>query len=326
MFIFKFQDQRHIFVSHTIKNVLHKSEGVSRSHRKSTLTKMKPLGQAQEFKLGRGAYCQVYKMKRGELTYAAKEVHSAFVRTMEREELRRFQANFVRECCCSTGHIHLNIVHLMGIYHPGLLGQSFPLAIMELMDENLTAYLEKQNSTFSRKMAILYDVAKGLNYLHTSDPPAIHSSLSTDNVLLKHLPLHPVAKISSLSMTKVLLADAETQLKIIPEGTEFMPPEMFTGDDIHDASRIDVFSYGAVTLHTLCGERPMPTTLVGFDNEKCQTRGFSEVERRQCYLNKMTGGAEELRPLIEACLHNYPDNRPSINEISVRIKPFKVWL
>ena len=57
-----------------------------------------------------------------------------------------------------------------------------------------------------------------------------------------------------------------------------------------------------------------------------QVRGFSEVERRQEHLDKMTGEAEVLRPLVEACLDNDPVQRPSILELSEKIKELKVCL
>ena len=119
-------------------------------------------------------------------------------------------------------------------------------------------------------------------------------------------------------MLKVLLADVETRFAITPEAVAFMPSELFTSDDVCNTS-LDVFSYGATMLHTICGERPMPTSLVEFNTSKYPTAGgFQE------YLNKVTGEAEVLRPMIEACLDNDPVKRPLIAELSDCIKPLKV--
>ena len=57
-----------------------------------------------------------------------------------------------------------------------------------------------------------------------------------------------------------------------------------------------------------------------------QVTGFSEVECRQEYLDKMTGEAEVLRPLVEACLDNDPLKRPSILDLSKKTKPLKVCI
>ena len=260
-------------------------------------------------------------MKRGELYYAAKEIYPALVRGMEKEEKGRFQNNLARECCGCSERSHPNIVRFIGIYYPGLWG-SLPVVIMEIMDEPLSTFLKKQKVTFERKIRILCDVAEGLNYLHTRNLPVIHCNLSTDNVLLRHLSIHPVAKISDFSMFKVLVADVESQLTIAQETIAFMPPEVLADDNC--GTSLDVFSYGALMLHTLNGEWPMPTNQVEFNIIDCQTRGYSEVERRQVHLNKITGEAEMLRPLIEACLDIDPTKRPSIAELSEIINPLKV--
>ena len=297
------------------KIVLHKSEDFSKKAKKLTISAVKI--SSQEVK--KGTYSQVYVVKCGDLC-VAKEIDPVHVKTIEKG---KFQNNFVRECCCCSERVHPNIVRFVGIYYPSRW-QSFPVAaIMEQMDERLTSYLNKENVTLERKMSILYDVAEGLRYLHTSNPPVIYCNLSTDNVLLRHLPIFPIAKISNFSMLKVLLADVETQFTITPEAAAFIPPELFTDDDVCNTS-VDVFSYGATMLHTICGRWPIPTNLVEFNTSEYQTRGFSEVERRQEYLDKVTGEAEILRPMIEACLDNDPVKRPSITELSGRIKPLKV--
>ena len=293
----------------------HKSEDISKKAKKLTVSAVKL---TQE--VTRGTYSQVYPVKCGGKQCIAKEIDPVIVKTMDK---RRLQSNFVRECCCCSERNHPNIVSFVGIYYPSLW-QPFPVAILELMNEPLTSYLSKENVTLKRKISILYDVAQGLNYLHASKPAIIYCNLSTDNVLLKHLSILPVAKISNFSMLKVLLADVETRFTITPEAAAFMPPELLTDDDVCNTS-IDVFSYGATMLHTICGEWPIPTTQVEFNTSEYQTRGFTEVERRQQYLNKVTGEAEELRPMIEACLDNDPVKRPSISELSESIKPLKVY-
>ena len=50
---------------------------------------------------------------------------------------------------------------------------------------------------------------------------------------------------------------------------------------------------------------------------------FSELERRQRYLDKMTGGAADLKPLVTACLDDNPKNRPQLTQVSMTIKRAK---
>ena len=276
--------------------------------------------------LGRGAYGRVFKAKYRGSVCAAKEIHSILIQStlMAPEERRRLQKSFQRECDHCSKLNHPNIVRFIGIYHPPQ--QLFPVMIMELMDESLTAYAEKPNINFKRRMSILHDVAEGLSYLHSRNPPVIHRDISSNNILLKHYSSFPFAKIADLGVAKVINVDDEGAKRYqtkAPGTMDFMPPETFTDKPQYDVS-LDVFSYGGIMLHTVNGKWPKPTALTKYDPVTHQVRGFSEVERRQEHLDKMTGEADVLRPLVEACLDNNPVKRPSILQLSTEIKPLKV--
>ena len=276
--------------------------------------------------LGRGAYGRVFEVRYRGSVCAAKEVHSILIQLsqMVPEERRRLQDSFLRECDYCKELNHPNIVHFIDLYHPPQ--QSFPVMIMELMDESLTAYAEKPNISFKRRMSILHDVAEGLSYLHSRNPPVIHRDLSPNNVLLKHLSSFPFAKIADLGVAKIINFDDKNSRNYqtkAPGTLDFMPPEALEDKPQYDTS-LDVFSYGGITLHTVNGKWPKPTALTKYDPVTRQAKAFTEVERRQEHLDKMTGEAEVLRPLVEACLDNDPVKRPSILQVSERIKPLKV--
>ena len=277
--------------------------------------------------LGRGAYGRVFKARyRGSLC-AAKEIHSILIEAAYTSAERgRLQATFQRECDNCSKFNHPKIVHFIGIYHPPQ--QLFPVMIMELMDESLTTYAEKQNIGFKRRMSVLYDVAEGLGYLHSRNPPVIHRDLSPNNVLLKHLPLLPVAKIADLGVAKILNVDdkrSKSYQTKVPGTVDFMPLEAF-GDKPKYGTSLDVFSYGGIMLYTVNGKWPKASALADFDPVTRQAKAFTEVERRQEHLDMMKGEAETLRPLVEACLDNDPVKRPSIVDLSEKIKPLKVCL
>ena len=278
--------------------------------------------------VGRGAYGRVFKAKYRGSVCAAKEIHSILIQStlMAPEERRRLQESFQRECDHCSKLNHPNIVRFFGIYHPPQ--QLFPVMIMELMDESLTAYAEKPNISFKIRMSILHDVAEGLSYLHARNPPVIHRDLSPNNILLKHYSSFAFAKIADLGVAKVINVDdkdAKRYQTKVPGTMDFMPPETFADKPQYDVS-LDVFSYGGIMLHTVNGKWPTPTALTKYDPVTRQSKAFSEVERRQEHLVKMTGEAEVLRPLVEACLDNDPVKRPSILELSEKIKPLKVCL
>ena len=276
--------------------------------------------------LGRGAYGNVFKARNRGVLCAAKEIHSFLVEGANTTaERKRLQDSVIQECDHCNKLVHINIVHFIGIYYPPQ--QLLPVMIMELMDESLTNYAKKANISFKRRMSVLHDVAEGLSYLHSHNPPVIHRDLSPNNVLLKHLPLLPIAKIGDLGVAKIINVDdtkSKEYLTKQPGTPHFMPPEALVDKPQYNTS-LDVFSYGGITLYTVNkGEWPVPTALTTFDPVTRHAKAHTEVERRQQHLDRMTAEAEILKPMVEACLDNDPVRRPSVVELSERIKPLKV--
>ena len=276
--------------------------------------------------LGSGAYGKVFKARYRGSVYAAKEIHNILIDAAPTQlERRILRDNFIRECDYCRKLCHSNIVRLIHIYHPPQ--QLLPVMIMELMDVSLTAYAVKPDVGFKERIGILLDVAEGLRYLHTCNPPVIHRDLSPNNILLKYLPQPPllIAKIADLGVAKAINFDNRQYLTKAPGTNDFMPPEALENDPKYDTS-LDIFSYGGITLYTVNGIWPKPTAPTKFDPMTGKVMGISEVERRQEHLDKMTGETMVLRALVEACLDNNPVKRPSIKELLEKIKPLKVRL
>ena len=275
--------------------------------------------------LGRGAYAKAFKAKyRGSLC-AAKEIYPLLIESAYTlSERNRLRDDFIREChLCSTLY-HPNIIDFIGIYYPSQ--QSFPVMIMELMDESLTKYAKMHKISFKMSFSILYDVAEGLSYLHSRNPPIIHCDLSPNSILLKNVPGYVAVKIAGLGSAQVINVDQKKSQQILlkcPGTVHFMPPESFEDEPLYDTS-LDVFSYSGIMLYTINGEWPTPTVQYKRNPVTRQVNALTEVQRRQEYLDKMTGEAEVLRPLVEACLDNDPVKRPSIIELSERILALKV--
>ena len=298
-----------------------KVEDVTEALKQLTLSGVKPEGR----ELGRGAYGKVYTVKYRGVVYAAKEVHALLLQMAGPEGSQRLRSNFIRECSHCSKLSHVNVVPLVGIYYPSK--QSLPVMVMELMDASLTAYATQPNVSLKRKLSILHDVAEGLNYLHTNQ--VIHRDLSPNNVLIKYSGVDqvpPVAKIADLGVAKMVQADSmrtKTQLTKLPGTVDFMPPEAFEDNPHYDTS-LDVFSYGGVMLYTVNGKWPTPSAQVKRDPLTDELKALSEADRRQQYLDEVTGEeAEVLKPLIKDCLNNNPSMRPSMFDLSSKIKPLK---
>ena len=274
--------------------------------------------------LGRGAYGKVYAVKYCQTICAAKEIHSVLVEGVGQVEMQRTIESFMRECRqCSTLR-HPNVIQFLGVYYPTGMGGAnrmrLPVMVMEMMADSLTSFVEKHEKIpVHIKYSIVRDVSLGLCYLHNHDPPIVHRDLSPNNVLLT---AHHVAKISDLGVVKVIKADSRKTMTKAPGTVDFMPPEC-----LDDAPKygppMDVFSFAGIMLHIFSQQWPSPTKNVIFDPKTRNRVALSEVERRQLYLDKMIGGAELLRPLVEECLDDDPAVRPTIATVCERIRVSK---
>lgn len=295
--------------------------------RSLTLTGFSPL---DEEELGRGAYGRVFKVKHKGKVCAAKEIHALLIDLANAEEKQKIKNDFLRECYICSKLDHANIVRLVGVYYQSEKNDSLlPVMVMELMGESLTKYVKQTNITMKMKISILYDVALGLDYLHCRKPPIVHRDLSPNNVLMS-LGHNPVAKISDLGVAKIVKADSKATKSILtkaPGTVDFMPPEGLAENPTYDTS-LDVFSYAGIVLHVVNQEWPTPTPQVAVDPLTGKLTPFSEVERRQVYINKIKdiNEANVLEPLVKKCLDIIPSSRPTMSSVQRMLEPVSSYV
>ena len=130
------------------------------------------------------------------------------------------------------------------------------------------------------------------------------------------------AKISDLGVAKILnLTPARmtqmTQTKA-PGTPCYMPPEALMAKPKY-TSKIDIYSYGVLIIHTLCGRWPFPEDVFHPDPRNPDAViPISEVERRAEYLQEI-GNDHPLMGLIRQCLSNMPTRRPEAPALLERV-------
>ena len=208
----------------------------------------------------------------------------------------------------------------LGVYYPSMDQYRLPVMVMEKMQHSLRGLVEKyDNIPLNVKLSILDEVCLGLRYLHSRNPPIVHGDLTPNNILLSY---RLEAKITNVGVAKVIQTTNTTKA---PGSTDFMSPESLADRPVYGVP-LDVFSYGGVILYmvTQLWPQPLPWTQIDPDTDKRVC--LSEIQRRQCHLDKMTGGAADLKPLVISCLDDNPKRRPTIAQVSVSIKKVKdVW-
>ena len=268
--------------------------------------------------IGRGANGRILEAKWEGVVVAIKEIHSIFINEVSDLEFRSFKRSFLHECEQSSRLRHPNVVRFFGIYHPP--GARVPSVVMERLHCSLTSLLENNPVVpIGTKIWIIKDVALGLRYLHTRNPPIIHRDLSSNNVLLSKV---MEGKIGDLGTARLVDPRRQSRMTKAPGTVDFMPPEALANvSSIHYGKELDVFSFSCVMLHTLSHEWPTPSEALIINPDTGLVTGRTEVERRSQYLERIDRSRSDvLIPLIESCLSNLPKNRLSIVRVCEQLE------
>ena len=259
--------------------------------------------------VGHGSYAVVKELEYRGLKCVGKKIHDILFNTATPHEQAALLERFAAECELLGGLHHPCIVQFLGVCFEQ--GSPLPVLVMEYLHTTLSACLERYGVLPKEiSYGILRDVTLGLWYLHELSPPIVHRDLSANNVLLTS---NMNAKLSDLGVAKILnLTPARmtqmTQTKA-PGTPCYMPPEALMAKPKY-TSKIDIYSYGVLIIHTLCGRWPFPGE--AFLPDPRNPGGVipaSEVERRAEYLQEI-GNDHPLMGLIRQCLSNMPAQRP----------------
>jgi len=261
-----------------------------------------------EEQLGTGSYGKVYKAKFYEVTCAAKILHQFLLSGPQSHYTR---STFKRECQILKDIKHPNVVQYLGETHDR---QSRLILLMELLDENLTDFLERTDEPlrYHLQVNLWHDIALALTYLHSKD--IIHRDLSGKNVLLI---AGSRAKVADFGMSKLTVVNAylsRGDLTQCPGTRYYMSPEALSEPATY-TYKLDVFSSGVVAIQIITRKcpKPGPETLKHV-NPKSPT-GFSltpipEVNRRKNHID-LIYPEHPLLPLIKKCLADKEKDRPS---------------
>ena len=125
-----------------------------------------------------------------------------------------------------------------------------PVLLMELMDENLTHFLESspQPIAYHIQANICHDITLALSFLHSNG--IVHRDLSSNNVLLRGSVL---AKVTDFGMAKLgdLNPQATRYTFTMCPGTDVYMPSEAVKDEPAYTEKIDCFSFGVIVVQIL---------------------------------------------------------------------------
>ena len=251
-------------------------------------------------KLNSGAYGVVYEVTVDGKKCVAKKLHGIwiyiatcyrFIRDLDYDYIYR---SFSQECRILSQLKHPNVVKFVGVHYYDFDKKNISL-IMERIHYNLANFVKRYPDTpLCDRLHILYDVSKGLDYLHSQSPPLIHRDLGAHIILLtKDL----TAKIGDFGISRYVCP--ERNIIITSSGPfSYMPPEYRVSNPTY-TTKLDIFSFGILIIHTITGNKP----------------GMSDIPPDPDKASKHC-----LYPLIVHCLKDNPDQRPTAGEVRNGVK------
>ena len=271
--------------------------------------------------LGVGSYGAVYKARCDELPCAAKIIHPTLFETNDPGALRIVD-RFDQECEVLSGIRHPNIVQYLGVSRDPDSGM--PVLLMELLDGNLTQFLEQSQEplAYHTQVNICYDVALALAYLHTNH--IVHRDLSSNNVLLI---AGSRAKVTDFGMAKVFDVNRRiTPVTLCPGTMVYMAPEALRDQPVY-TEKLDCFSCGVLGIQIMTQQFPNPGNRVTILEDPRFPTGtieipVPEVERRRSHIDLI----DPAHPLLPACLDCLKDRdreRPSAQAICHHLAALK---
>ena len=229
--------------------------------------------------LGVGGWATVTVAKFRGAVVAVKRIHNQIVSP---HNIQLFQ----REMNMAAKLRHPNLVLFLGATMEGEM-----MIVMELMSTSLRCQLQK-DVYFMPPLVISLslDVARALTYLHQIQPDAVvHRDISSANVLLEQLVggkwRAKVTDYGSVNIVRQLNTEN-------PGSPVYSAPE--ASNPSLQSPKMDIFSFGALVLEMLTGRLPAPDDRPGL---------LGQVHH------------EQLLDLIERCLSERPEDRPSASDI-----------
>ena len=211
---------------------------------------------------------------------------------------------------------------------------SHPILVMELMERNLTQFLEEADHDISIHLQVnlCLDISFALAYLHSQQ--IVHGHLTSNNVLL----VGTTAKVADFGISKLL----DTQ----SSGTHnalYLPPEARVSHR-EFSEKSDIFSLGVLTVQiitreapTLTREVPTPSTReqqldvislgvqvvqIVMPIPQQQPAPLSEVDRRQQHIQKIAS-THPLRDIALQCLKDTAMERPTAKKVITKLTAVK---
>ncbi|XLR33043.1 hypothetical protein S83_060943 [Arachis hypogaea] len=199
---------------------------------------------------------------------------------------------------------HPNIVLFMGAItrppHLSILTEFLPRGSLYGLLRNPKFQLNDK-----RRLRMAVDVAKGMNYLHTSHPPIVHRDLKSPNLLVSK---HWVLKVCDFGLSR-MKHHTFLSSKSYAGTAEWMAPEVLRNELANE--KCDIYSFGVILWE-------LATTMIPWQGlNQMQVVGAVGFQNRRLEIPDDVD--PEVEQIIRDCWQMDPQLRPSFSELLSRL-------
>nr|XP_034569347.1 MDIS1-interacting receptor like kinase 2-like [Setaria viridis] len=260
----------------------------------------------EKYSIGIGGYGSVFRAElEGGRVYAIKLLHSVEDYTDEK--------GFHAEIQVLTKVRHRCIVKLHGYCsHSKCKFLVYDLIERGSLESNLQEEQHAKELDWSKRAAVVKDVAQALSYLHHDcDVPIIHRDIKSSNILLDR---NFKAYVSDFGMAKQLKHTCSSWSTIFAGTCGYIAPEL--ASTMLFTERCDVYSFGVVTMEVIMGKHPGELLLPFFCRTEQHTKLKDILDQR---ITAPTSDEEKdiilLLLVAFACLQICPKARPTMQQV-----------
>ncbi|KAL7244255.1 hypothetical protein ACSBR1_016482 [Camellia fascicularis] len=266
-------------------------------------------------KIGQGGFGSVYYGKlRGE---------EVAIKKMDMQASKEFLA----ELKVLTRVHHLNLVHLIGYCVEG----SLCLVYEFIENGNLSQHLRglgKDPLSWSTRVQIALDSARGLEYIHEHIVPAyIHRDIKSSNILIDK---KFRAKVADFGLTKLIEVGSISLHTRLAGTFGYMPPEYAQYGEV--SPKTDVYAFGVVLYELISSKEAITKTTEVVSESIGLVALFDDIPNQSDpkeYLCKLVDpklgddyildSVRKMAQLARACTQENPLLRPSMRSIVVAL-------
>ncbi|KAG8901306.1 hypothetical protein FRB99_005406, partial [Tulasnella sp. 403] len=209
----------------------------------------------------------------------------------------------IRELAVWAGLYDYNIVSLIGFYLSPQLDEAW-LVSPFMPKGNLCQYLIQHSLSEQRRLDLVLDTARGLQYLHSQDPPICHGDIKSLNVLIT---TDHVAVLCDFGLAKTMesMPSGLTTSTFNQAGSlAYESPELVLGTSLRSLES-DVWAWACVLQEIFTGRLPYywannPGVIVNWITQSIPPAVLADI---LC--------PHHIRRLLRCCWQTSPDIRPT---------------